>query len=273
MEAFVGLGSVHGFRAVNGDVKRWKCVSQKSASSNVVVAKSAMGTSEAPKISIFDTGMDTTRKISISTVSIDSNLSKATEILANSALLASLNKKGKKSGSMLLSSTSKSTTGKVEDMYYPLSTRNLAPVIEIEKGKGIKVSYERIDASSNGIKASTKDSIAFWKKPVTKEYVPQESFGSYATAKSKGNQVEVLDDTLYRQYYPSRIRNKAPAIQMRRPAFENDMSAYLILEPIRAELDYELAAKLGATAQVDESVSKKVESDDETPKKSKKEKN
>nr|7Y4L_KA Chain KA, CaRSPs1 [Porphyridium purpureum]7Y4L_UA Chain UA, CaRSPs1 [Porphyridium purpureum] len=202
-----------------------------------------MGTSVAPEIVLTDKGSDMSRKVKTEDKKVAADQAAAMGILANMSLYASLNPvkrmtyKAKEQAPAYV----KKTGNPVED-FYPSSWRNMAPVISLSANR-VAVAFEKIDAASNGVKANSNNK-PFWKSgATTKNYVAPE-----APAQSEP---ETLDDAAYQRYFPARIRNKAPAMEFRRPSFANteDPSAYFMLQketvPLRMALAEKLLTKLG----------------------------
>lgn len=200
------------------------------------VPRCAMGDSLAPVISITDTKSDQTSKLSVSMLPVSPNTSDAISIQANVALFLSLKSKVNVPGSAPASTTPPPVTASPPEYYFPPSLRNKAPVIEFPGNAAIAVKYEKIDSSIGGVTADSVDSIAFWKKP---------SYKYDAPSASDPAQPEILSTALYEKYFPSNIRNLAPAISMKPPGpFDRVAEPYLKVSTEFVPLDTQAAREI-----------------------------
>lgn len=168
----------------------------------------------------------------------------ATEIAGNMALVATLQNSARVTSAPTASKGPCPEGVAPKDFYFPPELRNEAPVIEVEYNSSVSVQYKTIEQVVSGTSSNASDSVAFWKQPSYKYEAPDTSDTS--------DKVEVLDTTLYEAYFPTKIRNVAPKIEMRSPAFEGDTTGYFMLDSEYVELNSELAQKLSVSAPEDE---------------------
>jgi len=237
--AFVGVS------VVDARVRRTRAVSTAVARQTVRAAarsSSAMGSSVAPRIRIFDTGVETTRRIEVLNEPIAPS-SAASTALANAALFATIARRGKSQDTASRKTAAAKPEGvSSSDYFYPAATRDLAPMISIDaSAKNVKVSIEPVVASVSGVKtSSTSRPKPFWKQSTLKNYTLPSS------APTSGDEPESLDDAKYTSYFPARRRNLAPQLKIQSPLMGGG-GAYVILESTRAKLDLARAEKLATS--------------------------
>lgn len=203
-----------------------------------------MGDSIAPKITISDNKSETSSVV-IDWQSVDPSPSLAFSVTGNAALAATL--AGRKDSSNFLPSDSSQSVSpdiSTADFYFPLAKRNVAPVIKFsnafdDSNAKIEVSFDVIDHSMSGTSANAPDSVAFWKKKPTTNQLYAPDFVPY-----KAQGAEPISTELFEKYIPSSRRNKAPVINLKKPAFAGDESAYCFVETEYVGLNIGLAEKL-----------------------------
>jgi len=228
MLTFVGVSGSNALAARSESATSSCCSAERKTT---ILAASAMGSSLAPRIRISDTGSDSTRKIEVSSEAIAPS-NAASTILANSALFAAMARRGasEEDGD---AASSKPEGMSSADFYYPSSSRDVAPVISIESD-GVKVSFEPITASVSGRSTSSKPK-PFWAQSTLKNYTAPSSADEAAEAP--------IDDAAFVAYFPARVRNLAPEIQIQSPLIGGG-GAFVTLESTRAKLNTALADQI-----------------------------
>lgn len=196
-----------------------------------------MGDSMAPKINLVNTGSDATSKLKVEWEVVPPNTADAISVEANVALNISL-RSFQRSPSLpaLPSATEPCPPGTApKDFYFPSATRNLAPVISLAYNESISVSYDNINPVVGGVSANAPESIAFWKTPVYKYSAPDTAETSVP---------ETLSTKAYESYFPTKVRNLAPKIIMKKPAGDWDISAFLEVSSEFVSLNADLAREL-----------------------------
>lgn len=208
--------------------------------------RSKIGDSVAPKISITDNKNDTS-SVAIDWQRVDPPLSLAPIVAGNAAFAATLAGR-KDSTNLLTSKQSQSVPQGISpaDFYFPAVTRNIAPVVNFsnsfESDARIDVSFDVINQTVSGISSNAPDSIAFWKSSSNKKQFSTPPSDGY---KSQGS--DPISTALFEKYIPSSRRNKAPLIQLKKPAFDGDESAYCFVETEYVSLDPSPVQKLSVT--------------------------
>lgn len=167
-----------------------------------------MGDSLAPVVRIKDTRWDGTSSISVSFESIAPAKAAAVAVAGNAALGATLRRRSPGSGNLLPGNSAPPAGVAPKDFYFPLSTRNTAPVISFT-ADSLSVSYDTINPSVTGATANSPDSVAFWKKKPYKYAAPD--------APELVDGWEVIETALFENYFPTRMRNCAPKIEIVAP--------------------------------------------------------
>lgn len=199
-----------------------------------------MGDSIAPKISIKDTGNPATSSVNFLMQKVLPNTSEATSITGNMSLYVSLRSRINSPALTPTETTTPPAGVSPADYYFPKETRNLAPVISFEYNKSIGVQYNPINPSVGGIEANSVDTIAFWKPKDYKYSAPENA---------DQDEPEVISTAEFEKYYPSRIRNRAPFIQMKKPAGDWDTTAYIKIGSEVVSFNEMLARKLSVKAE------------------------
>jgi len=170
--------------------------------------------------------LDGTAKVGLSMAPVGLDTTMAQTILANMSLFAALKSRTRLAPSAAAAAARESPTGSAgsapKDVYFPVATRNQAPVISFGAANdSISVAYTAINPVVGGQAANSSDSVAFWKTKTYKYEAPSTPAADAAAAP------EVLETAAYERYFPTKIRNRAPVISMRPPAGPWDTSAYL----------------------------------------------
>lgn len=170
----------------------------------------------APVIKLKETDLERQNSISVTLEPISVSLGAADAITSNSALVATLQKK-RGSAPATLPPTSKPSSGPANgvspaDFYFPIATRNLAPQICLDTtDNSLSVSFETVKAEVAGVASTSEKEVPFWKQPKPSKWSPA------AVATAAGSPSETLDTTEYEMYFPSSVRNVAPAIVIKAP--------------------------------------------------------
>lgn len=210
----------------------------------------AMGDSIAPKIYITDTKDESTNSMKIIWEPISLDTSTGTTLLGNVALAATL-----KSTSVPATAVPTAEKGPLPDgmspadFYYPESLRNKAPVISFENDTKIAVSMDEINPVVGGIAANSveKQSVAFWKAKTYK-------YSAADVPPPQPDSSEPISTAKFEKYFPSAVRNFAPAIEIKPPQGDWDTSAFIVVKneyvgfnpSLRAGLDL---SELGSQAE------------------------
>lgn len=198
-----------------------------------------MGDSMAPKITLVNTGSDATSKLKVHWEVVPPNTADAISTEANVAFNLSL--RSQQRTPSLPSATETCPPGtEPKDFYFPSTTRNLAPVISFEYNESISISYDKINPSVAGVSACAPDSIAFWKAPNYKYSAPDAP---------EAPMPEIISTEPFEAYFPTRVRNVAPMINMKKPAGDWDKSAFLEVGNEFVALSGDLARELSASVK------------------------
>ncbi len=215
-----------------------------------------MGDSIAPKITINDNKNETS-SVNIDWQTVNPPLSLAVSVTGNSALAATLAGRKDTSTKFLSSKSTQSVPSGISpaDFYYPPAKRNVAPVVNLSNpfssNARIDVAFDVISHTVSGVSSNAPDSVAFWKRSSTKQYSAPNTF----QYKAQGS--EPISTEMFEKYIPSSRRNKAPLIQLKKPAFEGDESAYCFVETEYVSLNHALAEELSMAFGQDESTTPK----------------
>lgn len=198
--------------------------------------------SVAPKITLFNTGSDATSKVQVEWTVTPPNTADAFTVVANSALAISM--RSKTTAPALPSAPAVCPPGVAPaDFYFPKETRNLAPVVSLAYNESISVSYDKINPVVGGVAADSVESVAFWKTPSYKYSAPDAA---------PPQQQETISTAKFEAYFPSKVRNFAPAISMKPPAGDWDNSAFLQVGsefvPLSADTARQLSIDIGQDA-------------------------
>ncbi|GAB0492243.1 hypothetical protein MMPV_003504 [Pyropia vietnamensis] len=185
--------------------------------------------------------LDGTAKVGLSMKPVGLDTATAQTILGNMALFAALKSRTRLATSAAVAAVRESPTGPAggtpKDVYFPMSTRNQAPVISFGKDNdSISVAYTAINPVVGGVAANSADGVAFWKNKTYKYEAPATPDAAPAP--------EVLSTAAYERYFPTKIRNRAPVISMRPPAGPWDTTAYLTVGSEVVQLNASAARQL-----------------------------
>lgn len=206
-----------------------------------------MGSSLAPIIKIKDTKSDQTSEVSIEMVPVAADLAAAAGIAGPAALNATL--KGRPMPAVLSSAPSSCPPGtSPADFFFPTSTRNTAPVIELGADESLSVSYDVIETTVAGVSSNAPDSVAFWKEKTYKWVQPSDP----ASVSSPSTEPEIIETVLFEKYFPTAVRNRAPIIKMKPPAGSWDTTAYVTLASEYVSLNEDLARRLSVEKDEEE---------------------
>lgn len=185
----------------------------RNACSAFASPSASMGDSIAPVIKIKDTKWDGTSSVAVSMEKIATSEAAAVGIAGNSALGATLRRRSPAASAPDNAASVVPPGTAPKDFYFPSSTRNEAPVIEISPNS-ISVGYEKINPTIGGVAANSSDSVAFWKETPFKYTAPD--------APEVVDGAEVISTAAFEMYFPTKIRNRAPEISIKRPVSDED---------------------------------------------------
>lgn len=211
----------------------------------------------APVISIKDTGTDQTSKVSVNWEAVSTSEGTAVGVAGNVSLAMSLMSKDRPPV-LKPAPPSKSALpdgASPVDHYFPADIRNEAPIVTLdEKTNSVRVVYEAVDVEVAGVSANSVDSVAFWKKKSYK-WAGDDELVSEPEASTIVQ--EVMDSSRFERYYPTKVRNFAPAMEMKPPKGDWDTSAYFTLKSDYVTLDETTATAILADPQL-QAAAKKV---------------
>lgn len=208
-----------------------------------------MGDSVAPKIRLVDTKSDATSKIFIEWETLYPNASEAVTVTSNTALNIALRSRTRGPSSAGATMPLPVPEGmSAADFYFPKEYRNSAPFIDLASRNSISVEMKFVNPTCGGYEANEAGSTAFWKKRTPEsDYTPPESVAT--------NQEydEPLNSEEYERYFPTKVRNRAPVINMRGPTEAwRKMPAFLEVGNSYVKLNTKLASQLTVTKEGDE---------------------
>lgn len=202
-----------------------------------------MGDSLAPVIKIKDTKWDGTSSVSVSMGKIAASEADAVGVAGSAALGATMRRRAVAAG-VDAAPISLPAGVAPKDFYFPTATRNEAPIIDISP-TSISVTYEKINPTVGGAAANSTDSVAFWKKKTYKYTAPD--------APEVVEGAEVISTAAFEKYFPTKIRNRAPEIVMKRPvSAEDPTGGYLTLDSVLVKVNTDIARELTVKADAEE---------------------
>lgn len=170
---------------------------QKCASLPVCRTRAAMGDNLAPVIKIRDTKWDGTSSVSVAMEPVQASNAAAVGVAGNAAFGATMRRRKPPATTLPTGAPSSPPPGVTpKDFYFPLSTRNEAPVISFPTSDSVAISFDTINPVISGATANSPDSVAFWKKPSFKYSAPD--------APEVVPGAEVISTARFEAYYPSK---------------------------------------------------------------------
>lgn len=170
---------------------------QNVSAPSVSRTRAAMGDNLAPSIHIKDTKWDGTSSISVAMKTIEASEAAAVGVAGNAALGATMRRRKPPATALPGGAPATPPAGVApKDFYFPLSTRNEAPLISFPTSDSLSVSFEAVNPVVSGAAANSSDSVAFWKKKEYKYSAPD--------APEVVPGAEVISTAKFEAYFPTK---------------------------------------------------------------------